>query len=281
MKSKIIAHRGLRSEYPENTKLAIEHALDIDIAGVEFDLELTSDLTLVALHQETLVPFNGKLKLAKRDSKRAWVNQLKKSEILTLDAGSWFDPKFSDIKIPLFNDLKKLAWKSKTALIELKDPYFWENPNVEFENLIVQAADQEFRKLADLRFIVLCFNEIILQKLRILNPLMKLGLNVWTDRVGQIEDLIEFAKSLDIALLQFPDQVLTAQPKIIKLLHESGIAVGSYSVSPAYDDPEHSNWTFANYQPTLKRLVESSVDYIITDFATESLEYLKNDLRNL
>lgn len=280
MKSKIIAHRGLRSIYPENTSIGIASALELDIAGVEFDLELTADRALVALHQETLVSADGKLKLATRDAKRAWVNKLKKLELLKIDAGSWFDHKFKDVTIPEFGDLRKLPWGDKTALIELKDPFFWEESNAEFENLIVQAAEVELRKLSNVRFIVLCFNEIILQKLRILNPKIKLGLNVWLDRVEQIDDLVEFAKRMDIALLQFPDQVLIANPEIIKTLHATGIAVGSYSVSPAYNDPEHSNWTFAKYQPTLKVLIENSVDYIITDFAIEALDYLKNDLHN-
>ena len=53
----VIAHRGLRSEKPENTLASIRAALEVPhLHGVEFDVELTSDGGLVALHQETMTP---------------------------------------------------------------------------------------------------------------------------------------------------------------------------------------------------------------------------------
>ena len=280
MNSKIIAHRGLRNTYPENTLIAIEEALKLDLAGIEFDLELTADRDLVVLHQETLVATNGVLQLTTRESKRAWVNQMLAKELINIDAGSWFGSKFSNYKIPLFKEVRRAPWGGKTAMVEIKDPFFWDNPDGEFENKIVQAVERQIVDWHEAEVILISFNEIILQKMRILKPEASLGLNVWFDSVADINDLIDFSKSLRIGLMQFPDQMICDNPDIVRQVHLAGLSVGSYSVSPTYNDPSFKDWTFSVYQPTLLSLLKLEVDYIITDFASESLTYIKNDLRH-
>ncbi len=280
MQSKIIAHRGLRTKYPEQTTLAIEKALEADIYGVEFDLEVTSDKKFVVIHQQTLLPKDGKLQLVHRDLARSWVNDTPQSLVCQFDAGTWFNPEFSNLRVPTIKDIKKLNWTGKTAFIELKDPNFWGDPDTDFENLIVETAMQELSRLQDINFVVLSFNEVILQKIKILNPNINVGLNVWIDRLEQMPELIQFCQHLKIGLIQLPDQTLCEQPELITAIHQAGILVGSFSVSPAYLEANYQNWTYLNYQPTLKKLIELSVDYIITDFPVESLEYLQNDIRH-
>jgi glycerophosphoryl diester phosphodiesterase len=54
-KLRVVGHRGVRSRFPENTLKSISAAIYLPgIYGVEFDLELTIDMELVGLHQETL-----------------------------------------------------------------------------------------------------------------------------------------------------------------------------------------------------------------------------------
>ncbi|MBQ1331462.1 MAG: metallophosphoesterase, partial [Lachnospiraceae bacterium] len=48
------AHRGFSRLYPENTLTAFRAACEYDIAGIEFDVQLSSDGELVVIHDETV-----------------------------------------------------------------------------------------------------------------------------------------------------------------------------------------------------------------------------------
>ena len=50
MRTKIIAHRGFKSEYPENTLLAFRKALEIGAHGLELDVHYSKDGELVVFH---------------------------------------------------------------------------------------------------------------------------------------------------------------------------------------------------------------------------------------
>ncbi len=56
----IFAHRGLSSDYPENTLLAFEMAFQKNIDGVEFDVQLTKDNIPVVFHDFKLNRIFGK-----------------------------------------------------------------------------------------------------------------------------------------------------------------------------------------------------------------------------
>lgn len=49
---RIWAHRGCSTRYPENTLSAFREACRYDIAGIELDIQLTADGTLVVIHDE-------------------------------------------------------------------------------------------------------------------------------------------------------------------------------------------------------------------------------------
>ncbi|MGA9480005.1 MAG: glycerophosphodiester phosphodiesterase family protein, partial [Desulfobacterales bacterium] len=50
----IIAHRGYRKRYPENTIAAFTAAFDAGVGMVELDVTLTKDRRVVVLHDDTL-----------------------------------------------------------------------------------------------------------------------------------------------------------------------------------------------------------------------------------
>ena len=50
----VFAHRGFSGEYPENTLLAFEKAIETGCEGIELDVQLSRDDELVILHDETL-----------------------------------------------------------------------------------------------------------------------------------------------------------------------------------------------------------------------------------
>lgn len=109
---RIIGHRGAKGHSPENTLVSFEKAKKLGATWVEFDVKESADGILIIMHDDELDrTSNGKGLVAKTP----W------HEIQKLDAGSWFDKKFTNEKIPTleqtFNLLKKLKMG---ANIEIK-----------------------------------------------------------------------------------------------------------------------------------------------------------------
>ena len=48
----IWAHRGLSGLYPENTIQAFKEACQYDITGIELDIQMTKDGSMVVIHDE-------------------------------------------------------------------------------------------------------------------------------------------------------------------------------------------------------------------------------------
>ncbi len=55
----VIAHRGNALEFPENTLPALESAVELGVRYVEFDVQITSDLVPVVLHDADLTRVAG------------------------------------------------------------------------------------------------------------------------------------------------------------------------------------------------------------------------------
>ena len=108
---KIIAHRGAEAYAPENTFASFDLAIRLRSDGIETDVQKTSDGQLVLFHDLTLErTTNGSGVL----QEKTW------QEIKDLDAGSWFNKKFSNERIPLLKDyLERFGYKTHTD-IEIK-----------------------------------------------------------------------------------------------------------------------------------------------------------------
>lgn len=65
MKQRIFAHRGAAGDYPENTMLSYQKALEAGADGLEIDVQLTSDQQVVVVHDETMERLFGQEKAIK------------------------------------------------------------------------------------------------------------------------------------------------------------------------------------------------------------------------
>ncbi len=94
----IVAHRGLLRYAPENTLANFRACLELRL-GFEFDVERTKDGHLVCIHDGTVDrTTNGTGK----------VSEMTLAQIRELDAGSWFDLKFTGEKVPTVEKVLKL-----------------------------------------------------------------------------------------------------------------------------------------------------------------------------
>ena len=107
----IIAHRGASAYYPENTLPSFEGAIAMGADMVELDVQLSSDKEVVVFHDE---------KISHCTNGRGRVSDHTLASLKKLDAGSWFDKKFKNTKIPALAEVLDIC-KNKIAVnIEIK-----------------------------------------------------------------------------------------------------------------------------------------------------------------
>ncbi|MEX2364641.1 MAG: glycerophosphodiester phosphodiesterase family protein, partial [Balneolaceae bacterium] len=87
----VIAHRGASFEYPENTLLAFEKAIEHYTDFVELDIFFTKDNIPVVVHDDSL---------SRTTNGTGFIKDFTFRELSKLDAGSWLNPDFSNETIP-------------------------------------------------------------------------------------------------------------------------------------------------------------------------------------
>jgi glycerophosphoryl diester phosphodiesterase len=115
----VIAHRGYSQFAPENTLPSFKLAMAAGADLVELDYHHTKDGKLVVIHDHDLDRTTdatnrwgeAKVKVAAKTA----------AEIQSLDAGSWFDPKYAGTRIPLLADALDTIQEGSVTLIERKD----------------------------------------------------------------------------------------------------------------------------------------------------------------
>ena len=94
----LVAHRGESHDAPENTLAAIELAWRRDVDAVEFDVRLTADGTLVAIHDaDTSRVTGGQHKLI--------VAEQTADALRRLDVGGWKSLRFAGERIPTLGEV--------------------------------------------------------------------------------------------------------------------------------------------------------------------------------
>ena len=116
----IIAHRGASALAPENTLAAFRKAIEDGAEGIEFDVRLSKDGTVVVFHDSDFK------RIAGRDEK---IIDLSFEELQKIDIGSWFNrvfprlenEQFSNETIPTLQDVLNLLKDFRGLIyIELK-----------------------------------------------------------------------------------------------------------------------------------------------------------------
>jgi glycerophosphoryl diester phosphodiesterase len=115
-KNLVIAHRGTTYWAPEETEAAMRWARNIGADYLEFDLQRTQDGYLIALHDDKLLRTTD-VALKFPDRKDAPVSSFTYEELLSLDAGSWFNIAYPDrarrgfrgLDILLLEDIVQIA----------------------------------------------------------------------------------------------------------------------------------------------------------------------------
>ena len=106
--AKLIANRGAAAVAPENTLTALIKAKELGATWVQADVRLTLDGEAVIFHDSTLERCtNG----------RGLVRKTPYAVIQSLDAGSWFSPKFAGEKVPTLDQWLQVAAAQNVGII--------------------------------------------------------------------------------------------------------------------------------------------------------------------
>lgn len=103
----IIAHRGDSADAPENTLAALQNAVDAGAQAIEIDVRMTRDGDVVLMHDADLSrTTNGSGSVSNRST----------ADVVELDAGSWFDPRYAGEPVPTLEDALMLVKGTDTRL---------------------------------------------------------------------------------------------------------------------------------------------------------------------
>jgi glycerophosphoryl diester phosphodiesterase len=250
----LIAHRGASAYAPEHTlesyRLAIKQGADF----VEQDLQITRDNQLVCLHDLTLerttnvkhvFPTRFQEESAPRSAseqgttstgapvRRWYVSDFTLQEIKQLDAGSWFNPKFKNARVPSFQEAIDLVRGKAGLYPETKAPEVYGKFGFDMERLLVNALQRN--RLGTRRaerhtpVIIQSFSPESLKKLsRMLNPKLPLVLLVnqqmqarWLTPAG-LKETGQFANGIG------PAKALVDKD-VVRRAHGLGLTVTPYT----------------------------------------------------
>ncbi len=235
----IIAHRGASGHAPEHTFPAWDRALQIGVDYLEQDLQMTSDGVLLVMHDATL----GRTTSGCGDVIAHTLDQIQQ-----LDAGSWFDKRFADTRVPTLRAVFERYGQRANYYIETKNPE--DAPGME-EKLLELISEFGLREGAVERWQVLIqsFSKPSLLKIKDLDP--------------------------ELPLIQLVEKEYSSAQIRQRLSDIRGYAVGigpaRTSVDQALVDAAHAHGLVvhpytANEESEMRRLIALGVDGIFTDF---------------
>lgn len=156
-----LAHRGASAYAPENTLAAFNLAAEMGADGIELDVVLTRDSEIVVIHDETV---------DRTTDGSGHVSDFTLAQIKRLDAGSKFDARFADERVPMLKEVIETVGDRLLLNVELK-------PRMNFGgNLEDKVVDLILRCGLSDRIMVSSFNPFALRRVKRNAPQIVCGL---------------------------------------------------------------------------------------------------------
>ena len=245
--TQLIAHRGNSGPAPENTRLAIEQAIDLGVDMVEVDVHISQDEIPVLMHHSTLDhTTNGK----------GGVTEHTLAELKLLDAGGWKAPQFTGERILTLLDVLDLTRKRIPLNLDLKTEHAIpatlkaiQEMNV-LNDVVISGCTQDQVKMIrsrEPRLTVLLNLDQALERLALKGPAAVFQSRC-LDIAGQIG-----AAGINI-------NRLFVNRDLVKQAHQKGVSVWVWTV-----DEEDS----------VRELLEMGVDSITTNWPEQMMPLIK------
>jgi len=236
---KVIAHRGSSAYAPENTIPAFELAIQQGAGCLEHDLQVTKDGVLVCLHDSTLERttnvrevFPGRARdVEERGTvvQRSFVHDFTMAEIRELEAGSWFSQRWTDVRVPTFEELLDFAHTRVAVLTEIKDVELYESLGVDPLRLCVDALSRHGLLAGEREagVTVQSFHEPTVQRGRpLLNARVPVALLVEPADAARLGDQDSVRSVARFADGIGPGKSIVAdRPEVVRWAHQAGLRV--------------------------------------------------------
>ena len=236
----VIGHRGSTVDRPENTMPSFARALEAGADGFEFDVQLSADGAPVVIHDETV---------DRTTDGSGSVAGLEAAGLRRLDAGSWFDPVFAGLRLPLLDELLAEFSDRCTLNLELKTE--------QADPALVERCLAAVSRHAALETVVFSsFSWDCLQLLRERSSAARVGVLYVPDKE---EGAFEAAATLGAATLH--PHVSAVDKKLMARCHKAGLDI----------------WTWnANDEAEVRRLRDLGVAAVFSDDPAAAVAALTN-----
>ena len=240
--TKNIAHRGFSGNFPENTLLAFQKAIEVGADGNEFDVHLTSDGIPVIHHDEYL---------ERTTNGTGLIGDYTFNELQLLDASARYTDYFAIQRIPSLREYFELVnGINMVSNIELKNSII---PYPGIEQIVLDLID-EFKCRENV--IVSSFNHYSIRLFKQLAPDIKIGIleASWLINPG------EYAKTLNAEYYHPEFHSLTDE--IVQDLRENQIMINAWTI---------------NEKSEMLKSIEMKLDGIITNFPDTFAQILQDN----
>lgn len=232
---KVFAHRGASGDYPENTILAFDKALNLDIYGIELDVHKSKDGHLVVIHDEDIQrTFKGK----------GLVMDYTLAELKKFNCRKFEFTENLDCKIPTLREVFELIKDTNITLnIEAKTDLIHYDLEQDILNLIKEYNFEE-------KVLISSFNHKCIKIFKQLNNKLKYGaLYECKKDYASEANVVEHAKKLNVYSINISKDLVTKE--MVDLAHENGLKVFVYTV---------------NTPIVMRKMIECNVDGVFSDY---------------
>lgn len=208
---KLIAHRGASGYAPENTLAAFRKAIAMGAKAVEFDVQMTKDNQIVVIHDfylQRTTNGTGLVMFADYETIRSY------------DAGSSFNPSFSNEYVPLLEEVLDIFPEDMELHIEIKKNGM---ETRRFEEDVYKIIKQSGLLK---RAIFSSFDHVCLQNL-LKHKDVKIGMLNGSAMIGTttyMKDNGLLSESLD-------QEVTYLTPELIKEVHEANLLLNTFTIN--------------------------------------------------
>ena len=231
---RIIAHRGYSQKYPENTLAAFQAAVATGAPMIELDVMFSRDRKPVVIHDATL---------ERTTNGHGAVKDFTVAELKKLDAGSWFDPRFADQRLPQLSEVLNLMGDQTRVNIEIKGHTY--EPGHPPDAIEKQIAAMVKKKNLQNAILISSFEIDFLVQIASMPDPPAIALLSNTPASPRIVDICTHLS----AFSWHPDHRVVT-PDQVDRMHHAGIKVFPYTVNTCRD---------------YEKMIDMNVDGVITD----------------
>jgi glycerophosphoryl diester phosphodiesterase len=215
----IVAHRGLRAHVPEQTVASFQAAITHGAEMIEADAQLSRDGQLVLMHD---------VDVDRTTNGHGSVADLTWAELSSLDAGGWFDPMFSGLRIPRASELLELAQAAGISLCLEAKGYSRDQA----ADIAVAIADLIVERDATTWAFVSSFDHEALIAARARVPAILIAPERLPEHgVQPAAETLRQAIDLEAPVIQHRWELLSAD--VVDTLHDGGVAVWAWNTNDA------------------------------------------------